>query len=116
MDNNIKKLPGEASFSQEGLVGYNFDLDNKYAFKYDLDGITGTYVWDSRRQNFALQTSNSVNVAEDYIFADVLDDTSQQWADEKYFLENKTRDDILQSSWWKFVMTKDRLFIKKGEV
>ena len=92
------------------------DLDNKYAFKYDLDGITGTYVWDSRRQNFALQTSNSVNVAEDYIFADVLDDTSQQWADEKYFLENKTRDDILQSSWWKFVMTKDRLFIKKGEV
>lgn len=92
------------------------NLESKYKFVYDLDGIEGSYIWDSRKQNFCLQNIQNVSLAEDYIFTEILDETEQMWQDSNYFLENGTRDDVLNKYWWKFIMTKDELIIKKGSV
>ena len=90
------------------------DLENKYKFLYDLDGIQGAFVWDTRAQNFCLQYSRAINQDEDYIYADTLNSEEQTWIDDKYFVESGTRGKRLNKYWWKFVMTKDTLTVQRG--
>ena len=90
------------------------DLENKYKFKYNLDGVTGSYTWDTIAQKFCLQASTIIMTNEDYIYADELLGEQQTWIDTNYFVESGTRGTRLSKHWWKFVLTKDELIVQRG--